>query len=112
MTTDDTVTNGAEDPKEAESAPAEKVTNGESAPEKASEDPPKEDAAKKAKKSKKGKKGTTEDGESKAEPSADGEKKEEPGAEGDKKKKPIKKKIPQWATLSDKAKAATKASNI
>ena len=43
MTTDDTVTNGAEEPKKDESAPAEKVTNGESAPEKASDDPPKED---------------------------------------------------------------------
>merc|ERR1719219_1699533 len=113
MTTDDTVTNGAADPKKDESASAEEVTNGESAPEKASEDPPKEDAAKKAKKSKKGKKGKKgKNDESKAEPSADGEKKEEPTAEGEKKKKPIKKKIPQWATLSDKAKAGIKASNI
>lgn len=115
MTTDDTVTNGTADPKKDESAPAEKVSNGESAAEKTS-DPPKEAAPKKSKKGKKGKKGSasTENGESKAEPSADGEKseekKEEPSADGDK-KKPIKMKIPHWATVSDKAaaKASSKA---
>jgi len=103
MTTEEPVTNGTAEPKEDESAPAEKVSTEEPAPE--MEGSSKEEAAPKkaAKKGKKGKKGAA---------TTDAvEKTEEEKAE-EAKKKAIKKKIPQWATLSDKALAGTKASNI
>jgi len=109
MTTEEPVTNGAAEPKEDDSAPAEKVATEEAAPE--MEGSSKEEAPKKAVKAKKGKKGkkgaaTTENG-------TDGEKKDgDIEIVAEIKKKPIKKKIPQWATLSDKALAATKPSKL
>merc|ERR1712241_300959 len=116
MTTEEPITNGATEPKEDE-APAEKVASEEPAPEMegslkedAPKEAPKEAPKKAAKKGKKGKKG--------AKAAENGEKSEENKGDGDieiigevkKKSKPM--KIPQWATLSDKALAATKSSKI
>jgi len=111
MTTEEPVTNGAAEPKEDESAPAEKDSTEEPAPAPEMEGSSKEEAPKKAVKAKKGKKGKK--GAAPTENGTDGEKKDgDIEIVAEIKKKPIKKKIPQWATLSDKALAATKPSKL